>query len=60
VISVSPANAASTTLAAKLGFEKIGGHVDEADGYEDIYLLEGESLRQALAPQQSSQPERSP
>ncbi len=36
VVSISPQNAASVAMARKLGFAKIGSHIDEADGYEDI------------------------
>ena len=39
VVSVGPANAASVAMAAKLGFARIGGHVDDEDGYEDILAL---------------------
>jgi RimJ/RimL family protein N-acetyltransferase len=39
VISISPQNAASTAMARKLGFARIGSHIDEADGYEDILAL---------------------
>ena len=40
VVSISPDNAASVAMARKLGFTRIGGHMDEADGYEDILSLE--------------------
>ena len=36
VVSISPDNAASVAMARKLGFARIGGHIDEEDGYEDI------------------------
>lgn len=39
VVSISPENAASVAMAAKLGFARIGSHIDEADGYEDILAL---------------------
>ena len=39
VASVSPQNDASLGLIRKLGFHKIGRHVDPVDGPEDIYLL---------------------
>jgi RimJ/RimL family protein N-acetyltransferase len=39
VISISPENAASAAMARKLGFARIGSHIDEADGYEDILAL---------------------
>jgi RimJ/RimL family protein N-acetyltransferase len=44
VISVAPHNEPSRKLAAKLGFQRIGGHEDNVDGYEDIYSLSGEAL----------------
>jgi [ribosomal protein S5]-alanine N-acetyltransferase len=39
VVSVSPANAPSLALISKLGFRRIGSHVDEEDGIEDIFAL---------------------
>jgi RimJ/RimL family protein N-acetyltransferase len=39
VLSISPENEASLALAAKLGASKIGSHIDERDGPEDIFLL---------------------
>lgn len=36
VVSISPANMASLALARGLGFERIGCHIDEEDGLEDI------------------------
>ena len=39
VVSISPDNAPSVAMARKLGFARIGGHVDEEDGYEDILSL---------------------
>lgn len=43
VVSISPDNAPSVAMHAKLGFKRIGGHVDEVDGYEDILLLTRDS-----------------
>lgn len=40
VVSISPDNAPSVAMAAKLGFAKIGSHIDEIDGYEDIFALD--------------------
>ena len=37
VVSISPNNLRSLGLAAKLGFRKIGSHIDEEDGPEDIF-----------------------
>ncbi len=39
VVSISPGNTASLGLAAQLGFVKIGHHIDEVDGWEDIFEL---------------------
>jgi [ribosomal protein S5]-alanine N-acetyltransferase len=47
VVSVAPGNAASQALAVSLGFVRVGGHMDEIDGYEDILLLEGAALATA-------------
>jgi RimJ/RimL family protein N-acetyltransferase len=40
VVSVSPANQPSLALIARLGFARIGEHMDEVDGVEHIYLRE--------------------
>ena len=48
VVSVAPGNVASQALAASLGFVRVGGHMDETDGYEDILLLEGSALAACL------------
>jgi len=40
VVSVSPYNKPSLALIARLGFARIGQHMDEIDGVEDIYLRE--------------------
>ena len=39
VVSICPDNIASLGLAAQLGFVKIGHHIDEVDGWEDIFEL---------------------
>lgn len=43
ILSIAPENAPSLALAQQLGFVKIGSHVDEVDGPEDIYELRLES-----------------
>jgi RimJ/RimL family protein N-acetyltransferase len=40
VVSISPDNLPSLNLAASLGFSKIGAHIDEKDGPEDILELQ--------------------
>jgi RimJ/RimL family protein N-acetyltransferase len=40
VLSISPQNLPSQRIAAHFGFRKVGSHMDEIDGLEDIYLLE--------------------
>lgn len=40
VVSIGPGNAPSVAMARKLGFARIGGHMDETDGYEDILSLD--------------------
>ena len=37
LLSISPENRPSQSLAAKLGFRKIGSQIDELDGPEDIF-----------------------
>ncbi|MCI0361650.1 MAG: GNAT family N-acetyltransferase [Planctomycetaceae bacterium] len=39
VVSISPDNVASQALAAQLGFIRIGSHIDEVDGLEEILEL---------------------
>ena len=36
IVSISPDNFASQALAAQLGFVRIGSHIDEVDGLEEI------------------------
>jgi RimJ/RimL family protein N-acetyltransferase len=36
VLTIRPDNVPSQTLATQLGFERIGSHIDEVDGVEDI------------------------
>jgi [ribosomal protein S5]-alanine N-acetyltransferase len=40
VVSISPDNDPLTKLAGKLGFRRIGQHVDPVDGIEYVYLRE--------------------
>jgi RimJ/RimL family protein N-acetyltransferase len=40
VMSIRPDNEPSLRIAHRLGFEKIGAHVDPIDGHEDIYRLD--------------------
>lgn len=37
VVSISPENLPSRALAARFGFRKIGSHIDEEDGLEEIF-----------------------
>lgn len=39
VVSIAPSNTASVAMARKLGFARIGSHIDDVDGYEDILAL---------------------
>ena len=48
VLSVSPDNVASQGLAAKLGFQKVGEHIDVEDGLEEVFELTGDSLPEWL------------
>lgn len=43
VVSISPTNTPSLNLAHQLGFTKIGAHIDEEDGPEDIFELKADS-----------------
>ena len=42
VVSIRPDNIASQALAAQLGFVRIGSHIDEVDGLEEILELRRE------------------
>ena len=37
ILTISPQNQPSLRIAAHFGFVKIGSHIDEEDGLEDIY-----------------------
>lgn len=39
VLTISPGNIPSQNLAAQLGFVRIGSHIDDVDGIEDILEL---------------------
>jgi len=39
IVSIRPDNVSSQALAAQLGFVRIGSHIDEVDGVEDILEL---------------------
>jgi ribosomal-protein-alanine N-acetyltransferase len=39
ILSIRPDNLPSLCLARQFGFQRIGSHVDEVDGLEDIYEL---------------------
>jgi RimJ/RimL family protein N-acetyltransferase len=60
IVSVSPSNAPSLALAAKLGFERIGSQIDPIDGEEWVFELvregghERNDLRTQPAPQQQA------
>ena len=40
IVTIAPDNGPSVQLAAKLGFVRIGEHVDPVDGIEYVYLLD--------------------
>jgi RimJ/RimL family protein N-acetyltransferase len=40
VLTISPQNEPSLALAASLGFRRVGFHVDEEDGLEDVFVLD--------------------
>jgi len=41
VLSIRPDNAISQALAAQLGFVRVGTHLDEIDGLEDVLEYSG-------------------
>lgn len=43
VVSISPENLPSVATAEKLGFRRIGEHIDEVDGLEHVFLRDSES-----------------
>jgi [ribosomal protein S5]-alanine N-acetyltransferase len=42
VLSISPENVPSLCIAQHFGFHKVGSHMDEVDGPEDIFVLDVE------------------
>jgi RimJ/RimL family protein N-acetyltransferase len=40
VVSISPDNRPSLAVARRLGFHKVGAHVDDEDGREDIFVCD--------------------
>ena len=38
VVTISPSNGPSLALVAGLGFVRVGAHVDEVDGPEDVLV----------------------
>jgi RimJ/RimL family protein N-acetyltransferase len=40
VVSISPDNAPSLHMAESFGFRRVGSHIDEIDGLEDIYVVD--------------------
>ena len=38
VLTISPANLPSRALAASLGFTRVGSHMDDIDGVEDVFV----------------------
>lgn len=56
VLSIAPTNRASTALARKLGFAKIGAWRHEVRGTEDVYRLE--APRERLSPPAPERPAR--
>jgi len=48
ILTISPDNMPSLKLAQGLGFRKIGSHLDEIDGVEDIYRLDYQLLKPTL------------
>ena len=48
VASISPTNLPSLTLARKLGFVKVGEHLDDVDGLEEVFALSGDALADFL------------
>ena len=39
IVTIDPSNEASQALAKELGFVRVGAHVDEVDGPEDVLVL---------------------
>jgi RimJ/RimL family protein N-acetyltransferase len=45
VLSVAPGNLPSRSLAQSLGFSRVGTHLDEVDGPEDVFVRKAAALR---------------
>jgi RimJ/RimL family protein N-acetyltransferase len=50
VLSISPSNAASLRVAARLGFTRVGSHQDEIDGLEDVFVVALRAPAEPAAP----------
>lgn len=46
VVSIRPNNLPSQAIARSLGFVKVGEHMDEVDGLEEVFLLKCETHRE--------------
>ncbi|MND08591.1 hypothetical protein D3C83_313230 [compost metagenome] len=44
VVSISPSNVPSQAIARRFGFTKVGEHMDEEDGLEDILVVRAKDL----------------
>jgi RimJ/RimL family protein N-acetyltransferase len=44
VMTIQPSNVPSLALAASLGFVRVGSHIDEVDGVEDIFECQRKDL----------------
>ena len=48
VVSISPGNLSSQTMAHSLGFVKVGEQMDDVDGLEDVLVLTGNKLEYTI------------
>lgn len=47
VVTISPGNGPSLALAAALGFVRVGAHIDDVDGPEDVFIRNVAGCRSA-------------
>jgi [ribosomal protein S5]-alanine N-acetyltransferase len=50
VLSIAPGNLPSRSLAQSLGFRRVGTHLDEVDGPEDVFVRNGAVHEQPVLP----------
>lgn len=56
VLSISPQNVPSLSIARHFSFRKVGSHIDEEDGLEEIFVLDLDRADAPITTNDSSEP----